>query len=44
MYINKIYNWNQQAVAKFMEKVRGNRVKFDPDRPHRYEWRSNRRS
>jgi aspartate/methionine/tyrosine aminotransferase len=32
MYINKIYNWNQQAVAKFMEKVRGNRVRFDPDR------------
>jgi aspartate/methionine/tyrosine aminotransferase len=31
MYINKIYIWNQQAVAKFMAKTRGNRVRFDPD-------------
>jgi aspartate/methionine/tyrosine aminotransferase len=31
MYINKIYIWNQQAVAKFMAKTRGNRVSFDPD-------------
>lgn len=25
-------NTNLQAVARFMEKVRGNRVRFDPDR------------